>query len=114
MDSLKDAMEFSFEERQLIVKGFRFEVESRGNASVRKKETDMPITNNVAALSRVRLSKLEIHQSDLLDIEKFNYLRLLLIGTAATEIVGLPTTAANFEAVMHILNPKATIEKYMR
>ncbi|KRX36327.1 hypothetical protein T05_8050 [Trichinella murrelli] len=29
----------------------------------------------------------EMCQSDLLDIEKFNYLRLLLIGTAATEIV---------------------------
>ncbi|KRY30379.1 hypothetical protein T01_8935, partial [Trichinella spiralis] len=54
-------------------------------------------------LSRVRLPKLEIHQSDVLDIEKFNYLLLLLIGTAATEIGGLPTTAANFEAVMHIL-----------
>ncbi|KRX27785.1 hypothetical protein T07_5289 [Trichinella nelsoni] len=65
---------------------YRLVVESRGNASVRKKETDMPVTSNVAALSRVRLPKLEIHQSDLFDIEKFNYLRLLLSLTAATEI----------------------------
>ena len=52
------------------------------------------------------------------DVEKFNYLKTLVEGTAAAAIRGLPLTADNYEAAKHILKkrfgqPQIIIDAHM-